>query len=243
MLGVTPSEALFNRVLRTRVPAHITSVIVNPGHQVKAKAQMAGDHDSKRRVQPLPILTPGTVVILRDGYTDPERQWKVVEQHGQQVGVSDGQRILLRNRRLVREYQSPAQPDFGIPDMQQCLGAASLSSFRGLLKEPTMSADALPTVQEERSEPITREPSQDDIPSPPERFRPTIEQPSQDVTSPLPVESQPASSVDREGSTEPSLATSSGRPFYKEGRVTRSGREIKLTVKAKEARDPSVTVL
>ena len=48
MLGTTPSEALFSRVLRTRVPTHIDPVIVNPSHQVRAKAQMAANYDSHR---------------------------------------------------------------------------------------------------------------------------------------------------------------------------------------------------
>jgi hypothetical protein len=62
--------------------------------------QMAGTMiDAKRGIQPLPVLRPGTVVVLQD---DPERQWKVVEQHSHQVGVSDGQRILLRNWRHAR---------------------------------------------------------------------------------------------------------------------------------------------
>lgn len=85
----TPSEALFNRVLRTRIPAHIRTVIVNPEYQVKAKAQMTRHHNAKRGIRPQSILTPGTVVVLQVGYTDPRRLWSVVEQHGDQDGVSD----------------------------------------------------------------------------------------------------------------------------------------------------------
>jgi hypothetical protein len=89
MLEMTPSEVLFNCVLRTRVPAHIPTVIVNPEYQVKAKAQMTRHHNAKRGIRPQSILTPGTVVVLQVGYTDPRRLWSVVEQHGDQDGVSD----------------------------------------------------------------------------------------------------------------------------------------------------------
>lgn len=104
MLGTTPGEALFGRILNTRVPSYRAPIIVNPAHQVRAKARMAADHDSKRGVHPLSQLKTGTIVILQDGCSDSNKQWRVVEQYGQQVGVSDGRRILIRNRRHVREY-------------------------------------------------------------------------------------------------------------------------------------------
>lgn len=251
MLGTSPSEALFSRVLRTRVPTHIPPVIVNPRHQVRAKAQMVGYHDSKRGVRPLPTLTPGTVVILQDGYTDPERHWKVVEQHGQQVGVSDGQRILLRNRRHVREYQSLAQPEFRIPDSGEY---QSLTQLEFGIPDTQTSTDRLgaasspqPTSEEallkEHERPMAREPSHDNIISQPERAMTTTGQPFQDITASLPVETQPASSVNRDSPGETGLPILSDlrspqrqcQSLYKEGRVTRSGRQIKLTARAKEA--------
>ena len=68
---------------------------------------MAEDHDAKRGVHSLPKLTTGTVVVLQDGCSDRSKRWQVVEQYGQQIGVSDGRRILLRNRRHVREFHAP----------------------------------------------------------------------------------------------------------------------------------------
>jgi hypothetical protein len=47
MLGTTPSEVLFQRVLTTRIPSYSTPVIVNPAQQIRAKARMASDHDTK----------------------------------------------------------------------------------------------------------------------------------------------------------------------------------------------------
>lgn len=107
---------LINRVCRTRVLTHISPVIVNPIHQIRAKAQMAQDHNSKRGVNPLPALKTGTVVILQDGCMDPAKRWRVVEQYGQQVGVSDGRRIRLRNWRHVREYNGRLQDDHWVSD-------------------------------------------------------------------------------------------------------------------------------
>jgi hypothetical protein len=75
-----------------------------PSSQVRAKAGMAAEHDPKRGVHPLSQLKPGTIVILQDECSDPSKQWRVAEQYGQQAGVSDGRRILIRNRRHVREY-------------------------------------------------------------------------------------------------------------------------------------------
>ena len=133
MLGTTPSEALFNHVLRTRVPIHIKPVIVNPMHQVRAKAQMAQDHDSKRgvHVHPPSILKPGTAVALQDGYMDPGKRWQMVEQYGQQVGVSDGQRILLRNRRHVREYDGRPQEDQWTSDPLSAQSPSNTSEVTG----------------------------------------------------------------------------------------------------------------
>ena len=70
---------------------------------------MADGHDAKRGVHSLPALKPGTTVILQDGCTDTRKKWRVVEQYGRQVGVSDGKRILLRNRQHVRQYNGRAE--------------------------------------------------------------------------------------------------------------------------------------
>ena len=110
MLGTSPSEALFTHPLCTTVPMVVIPLIVNPGHQLQAKAAMAADHDSRRGVQSLPRLNPGETVIIQDGYCDTSQPWTVVQQYGRQVGVTNGTRLLLRNRQHVREYQSPAAP-------------------------------------------------------------------------------------------------------------------------------------
>ena len=60
MLGTTPSEALFQRILQTRVPAYGTARVVNPEHQSQAKAEMANNHDSRRGVCSLPKLKSGS---------------------------------------------------------------------------------------------------------------------------------------------------------------------------------------
>ena len=104
MLGTTPSEALFQRILHTQIPADRTSFIVNPRHQSQVKARMATDHDLRRGVCQLPRLKSGTVVILQDGYASPTKQWKVLDQYGQRVSVTDRRHIMLRNRRLVKQY-------------------------------------------------------------------------------------------------------------------------------------------
>ena len=71
MLDTTPAEALFERVIHTRIPSDSSPLVVSPGHQSQAKARMATDHDSKRGVYQLPELKSGTVVILQDGYSNP----------------------------------------------------------------------------------------------------------------------------------------------------------------------------
>ncbi|XP_065193223.1 uncharacterized protein LOC135824416 [Sycon ciliatum] len=108
MLGMLPNEAFFGRMVRTRLPHHSTSRIVNASHQIRAKADMAVSHDSRRGVRQLPMLRPGTMVVLQDGYSDPITPWRVTEQYGRQVGVTDGRRTLLRNRQHMREHASPA---------------------------------------------------------------------------------------------------------------------------------------
>ena len=110
MLGTTPNKALFDRSVRCRVPAHIPSRIVDADHQIRAKVAMATAHDARRGVRSLPTLLPGTRVSVRDGYTDERRMWTVVEQYGRQVSISDGRKILFRNRQHVREFESPFKP-------------------------------------------------------------------------------------------------------------------------------------
>ena len=108
MLGVSPGAALFTRNMRIRVPALIKPRLVNPEHQLKAKADMADQHDSRRGVQNLTILKPGSKVIIQGGYYSPTQPWTVVDQYGRQVAVTDGCRFLLRNRQHVREYVPPS---------------------------------------------------------------------------------------------------------------------------------------
>lgn len=207
MLGTTPSEALFNRVLRTRLPTHIDPVMVNPSHQVRAKAQMAENHDSHRGVGSLPTLKPGTTVVLQDGYMNPGKRWKVVEQYGQQVGVSDGQRILLRNRRHVREYYARSQEDTWTPDT---LPAQSPSDIAEATKMPSRgSASQGSTSLANSASTRTTPTNQESI---------TAENLTQEAAADVLQPSHP-----------------SRESLFREGTVTRSGRQIKLSTKAKEA--------
>lgn len=198
MLGTTPSEALFGRILHTRLPCYRTPIIVNPAHQFQAKARMASDHDSKRGVQPLPSLRPGTIVTLQDGYTDPTKQWRVIEQYRQQVGVSDGRRIMLRNRRHTRPYY--------------CNGDNKSSN--------QLDGVTIRTPQEQKQEPLHEE-SRDTQPTTSEATLSLPQEPYADKSETLVESSRPHASPKE--------------PFYKEGVTTRSGRQVKLSDKAREA--------
>ena len=82
--------------------------MMNPRHQSQTKARMAIDHDLKRGVCQLPKLKSGAVVILQDCYTNPSKQWRVLDQFSQQKSVTNGQHIMLRKKKHVKQY---------IPDM------------------------------------------------------------------------------------------------------------------------------
>jgi hypothetical protein len=66
---------------------------------------------------------------------------------------------------VMLEYQSPAQPEFLIPDMEQ-----SPQQLRGSPRKHTIRPDKLPTEQEKMAEPITREQAHDNAPLGAERF-------------------------------------------------------------------------
>ena len=68
---------------------------------------MARNHDSYCGVKALLTLCPGTKVVVQEGHFNPNMPWTMVEQYGRQVGISDGSKILLRNRVHVREFRSP----------------------------------------------------------------------------------------------------------------------------------------
>lgn len=224
MLGTTPSEALFGRVLLTRVPSYCSPVVINPAHQLKAKARTADAHDAKRGVHNLPNLKPGTTVILQDGCTDATKRWRVVEQYGRQVGVSDGKRILIRNRQHVRQYNRSAELDEqDIPmDWTQV---------------PTPIAQAKTTWKGSHT-PVSRgNRSRDDIggqPSP-------ILLPTGSSVDPLLDASEANDRKPENSDPEPRAGNNQsenrhlGASLYKEGTVTRSGRQVKLSWKAKEA--------
>ena len=222
MLGTTPSEALFGRVLLTRVPSYHHPVMVNPAHQLRAKAKMADAHDARRGVHPLPTLKPGATVILQDGRTDTTKRWRVVEQYGRQVGVSDGKRILLRNRQHVRQYNR--QPEGEEQDMPQAWTQTPAPAVRA---ETTWNNT--PTLADsEREGEIT-----DHTPSTRSSMETCVE-PSSNMTG--------GNSVGT-GNTDPDPRSGddltehrhSGRTLYKSGTVTRSGRQVKLSMKAQEA--------
>ena len=194
MLDTSLSAALFNRTLRTRVPTFVSPQLVNPDHQLKAKAEMAEHHDSRRGVRQLPSLQPGSRVIVQDGYCSPTHPWRVVQQYGRQVGVTDGSRLLLRNRQHVREFLSPSDPVVS--------------------PEPSLS---IPTGVS----PGTFSPTP---PAGPEK-PPSSPQPERDTVVPA---SPSHSSV-------PASSDSCASPsrHFRDGAVTRSGRQVKFTERAK----------
>ena len=196
MLGTAPSTALFSRQMRTRVPAHIAPCVVNPRHQLKAKAEMAQHHDSQRGVHRLPDLQPGTKVVVHDGYYDRSSPWTVVEQYGRQVGITDGSQYLLRNRQHVREFESPRRP---VEPAELEMPAPGPSATRS-------KADSLPAVATARSGPQCEQSTGTSAPP---------------VRSPTP--------------TQDTCTTKPASPERKfvDGMVTRSGRQVKLTEKAR----------
>ena len=202
MLGTSPGQALFSRALQTRVPEHIDPRFVELQHQMSAKAQMAMAHDSRRGVGPLSPLQSGEPVLLQDGYYNPRKKWRVVAQHGRQVAVTDGCRIVLRNRQHVREFGPPT-----VSSMPNNEGSGEDQS--DLPVSQTSNAPAVsPTVQDEL--PVHGEPL--DVATP-------------DITS----ESPPTQPV--------IMQKTKNVPVFKEGVVTRSGRTVKLSLKAREAVD------
>ena len=233
MIGAAPSDALFSRPIRNRVPAVIPATIINPVHQIRAKADMASAHDSKRGIRSLPQLLPGTLVILQDGYADPRKKWTVVEQYGRQVGVTDGKRILLLNRQQVRQYLTPlASPRLEvsrIPDQN----LADAFGKRSVSTTPT-SASSVPNRLTPRSEHAAK--------SSLRATDHTVE--LEDSTSVTP----PGHAPECEGTPAPgtssnatlsapstvALSNPKSSSIFKENITTRSGRLVKLTSKAQE---------
>ena len=165
----------------------------------------------------MPILKPGTLVVLQDGYMDPGKRWKVVEQYGQQVGVSDGQRILLRNRRHVGEFYARSQED---PWTSDTLPAQSPSNTLELTKTPSRGSASLANSASTRATSTTQESI-------------TAENQTQDIS---------LSGVERSEESSQEVATDALQPshppresLFREGTVTRSGGQVKLTTKAREA--------
>eukprot|EP00117_Sycon_ciliatum_P026714 scpid19450/ scgid21866/ Transposon Ty3-I Gag-Pol polyprotein; Gag3-Pol3; Transposon Ty3-2 TYA-TYB polyprotein; Capsid protein; p24; Spacer peptide p3; Nucleocapsid protein p11; Ty3 protease; p16; Spacer peptide J; Reverse transcriptase/ribonuclease H; p55; Integrase p52; Integrase p49 len=212
MLGMSPNEAFFGRMVRTRLPHHSTPRIVNASHQIRAKADMAVSHDSRRGVRQLPMLRPGTMVVLQDGYSDPTTPWRVVEQYGRQVGVTDGRRILLRNRQHVREHASPA--------------SSTATSSRSLDLQPVPTPDPQPATE---SEVKSSAPNADVPPATPTApCEAGVESEIKEADAQIHPESSDQS---RRQSRLPRPDAQSGS-LYREGYVTRAGRTVKLTEKA-----------
>ncbi|XP_065196908.1 uncharacterized protein LOC135828389 [Sycon ciliatum] len=222
MLGTSPNEALFSRPLRSRVPTMIPPRIVNPSIQLRAKATMARDHDARRGVKALPHLQAGKRVILHDGYNDPAKPWTVVEQYGRQVGVTDGVRILLRNRQHVRELVSPAAASSDWPEFVASVPKSPLSTPPVSVPVPTSPAapqsatgsEPLVPASTEAEAPLTRSALADASPA---------------CSSPRPVS---PSDVCRDQTSSP--ASESPKRFH-DGMKTRSGRQVTLTEKARAA--------
>ena len=194
------------------MPSYSPSVIVNPAHQIRAKARMAEDHDAKRGGHPLPKLTTGTVVVLQDGCSDPSKRWRVVEQYGQQIGVSDGRRILLRNRRHVREVHAPMSTA-----EQHVPATASLAAISEPSTRKNMNiTDIVPT------------PSMPQVST-----TPTL---SPEGTPSRPVaKSDTLTNCENGSSMDSAWTQPASCSIYKKGIVTRFGRQVKLTDKAKDA--------
>ena len=229
MLDMSPNDALFSRPLRSRVPAFIPNRIVNPSHQLKAKATMANDHDVRRGVGPLPHLQPGTKVIIRDGYCDPTRPWTVVEQYGRQVGVHDGHRVLLRNRRHVREFHSPSSLEFEKSEtsdrFQHQLHVPSRTA-EGVLSAPACKTPVGPSTVALSPGQLTETPSST---SPAPACTPigSMPAPSQLVSLSEPQVASPPSNTH-----DVSSPNTSSKLFH-DGMVTRAGRQVKLSEKVK----------
>ena len=234
MIGATPVDALFSRPIRNRVPTVIPTTIINPVHQIRAKADMASAHDPKRGIRSLPQLLPGTLVILQDGYADPRKKWTVVEQYGRQVGVMNGKRILLRSRQQVCHYLTPlASPrleESRIPDQNLAsIGKRSVSTTPTLASSlpnrltpgsEHAAKSSLPatdhTVELEDSTSVTppgHAPECEETPAPGTSSNATLSAPSTVV-----VPSNPKSSS-----------------IFKENIITRSACLVKLTSKAQES--------
>ena len=208
MPGISPSEALFTHPLRTRVPIVVIPGIVNPGHQLQAKVAMTADHDSRRGVQSLPRLNPGDTVIIQDGYCDTSQPWTVVQQYGRQVGVTNGTRLLLRNRQHVWKYQSPAAPACREVVLDR---RANPIQSAPCLVTPSKPVKPIPGSPSKPSEPVI--PSLPSAPSPP--------------VQPVIVSLDHALSVESDRPAPERL--------FRDGLVTRFERQVKLTEKAKAA--------
>ena len=213
MLGMSPSEALFRQPLRTRVPTFMVPRIVNPEHQLQAKATMAENHDSRRGVRHLPQLSPGDAVIIQDGYCDPSRPWTVVQQYGRQVGVTNGSRMLLRNRQHVREYRSPAATS-----VQDAVSSQSNSA------KPSKPVVSLPSPPSKPTEPvpIASSPSESGEPAKPDLLSKPV---TTEDSLPCRLDAAPPVECDR---PPPEL-------LFRDGLSTKSGRVVKFTAKAKAA--------
>ena len=196
---------------------------------------MASDYDSKIGIHPLPVLKTGTIVILQDGCTDPIKQWRVIEQHRQQVGVTDGRRILLRNRRDVRQYNSTAQEselelqlDRPLPDNPRPTNLTPVRSGQNISRTPT----ALPIPPDDKLPSSTQSQLKETLqtnPQPPEEtFDTTATNRSDNAKT-------DSTEANKSAIGEPSLYKPEQQSLYKEGTVTRSGRQVKLSQKAREA--------
>ena len=187
--------------------------IVNPEHQLQAKATMAENHDSQRGVRPLSQLSPGDAVIIQDGYCDPSRPWTVVQQYGRQVGVTNGSRMLLRNRQHVREYRSPAATS--VQD------AVSSQSNSAKPRKPVVCLPSPPSKPTE-SVPIASSPSESGEPAKPDLLSKPV---TTEDSLPCRLDAAPPVECDR---PPPEL-------LFRDGLSTKSGRVVKFTAKAKAA--------
>ena len=152
MIGMAPAEAFLGRPVRTRLIRRLQAPTVRPEEQIRHKLGMAARYDQKFRTVDLPELVPGTPVILQDGYTSTDKQWRVVRQQGRQVVVSDGIRTVFRNRRHVRTVSSDAEPcNRSIKDSGGQIYCGLRQQFPSVLQQPPVLATEKGSTETDQS--------------------------------------------------------------------------------------------
>ena len=215
------------------MPYHIEPRIVKPDEQIKSKAVMAAVHDSKRGIRPLIALQPGTSVVLQDGYYDPRKRWRVVEQYGRQLALTDGCRIVLRNRQHVREECPPT-----CEEVEQNESISTPPHSSESITTPLQSSVS-PPVEQLREE-TGSNCSTEGLPQPgsvavPDSFDNVQTAP----TSQCAENNLQINTPRNENNLQVVMPRNNigSKSLFRENCVTRSGRTVKLSFKAREANE------